>query len=405
MAALDIAIAGAGVGGLAAALGLARLGHRVVLVEKFAEPRPLGSGLILQPTGLGVLQSLGLIDEIRAHGRRIHRLFGKSGGRVVLDVAYAALGDVEAVAVHRSALFGALFSAVEREAGVSLERGFEVAGLERYAGGRPALVAQDGKRIGPFDLVVDAAGARSPLSADFPARRRALGYGAIWANVPWPGAPFDQGSLEQRYARAHAMTGVLPIGRRFGEAEELAAFFWSIKPERFADWRARGLGRWRDDVARLWPEAGAVVDGVVDLDQMILAAYGHHTLARPYRERLAVIGDAAHATSPQLGQGANMALLDAEALTAAVAENPDPERAPEAYARARRAHVRLYQAMSAAFTPFYQSDSRVLPALRDWMFAPVSRAPGMDRMLAALVAGSVGRKALSPPAVRSQALR
>ena len=404
MTKVDIAIAGAGVGGLAAAIGLARLGHRVVLAERFAQPQPLGSGLILQPTGLGVLASLGVIEGVRTQGRRIRRLFGRSGSRVVLDVAYAALGDVEAIAVHRAALFAALFSAVEREAGVSLERGFEVASLDRSAGGRPCLVAGDGRRIGPFDLVVDAAGARSPLSAGFAARRRALGYGAIWANVPWPGAPFDDASLEQRYAGAHTMAGVLPIGRRPGEDAELAAFFWSIKPEWFDDWRAGGLAAWKDKVARLWPEASAAVSGIADPEQMILAAYGHHTLPKPFGERLAVIGDAAHGASPQLGQGANMALLDAAALIAATAETGDPELAPQAYAAARRRHVRLYQAMSAAFTPFYQSDSRLLPAFRDWLFAPVSRAPGVDRLLASLVAGAVVRP-ISPTAGRSRGSR
>ncbi|TIS71130.1 MAG: FAD-dependent oxidoreductase, partial [Mesorhizobium sp.] len=49
---LDIAIAGAGPAGLAAALYLKRAGHRVTIFERFDEPKPVGSGLILQPTGL-----------------------------------------------------------------------------------------------------------------------------------------------------------------------------------------------------------------------------------------------------------------------------------------------------------------------------------------------------------------
>ncbi len=404
MAKLDIAVIGAGVGGLAAGLGLARRGHRVTLVERFPEPKPLGSGVILQPTGLSVLDELELGSEVRASGRRIRRLFGRSGGRVVLDVAYAALGEVEACAIHRAALFHALFDAVSREPNVSIEAGFEVERLDFAAGGRPQPTSRDGRRLGPFDLAIDAAGARSPVSAAFPARRRALGYGAIWANVPWPGAPFDAASLEQRYAGAHTMAGVLPIGRRPGDDRELAAFFWSLKPQAFPAWRADGLAAWRESVARLWPEAEAVAAAIADPDDVVFAAYGHHTLTRPFEGRLAVIGDAAHATSPQLGQGANMALLDAEALWSAVETSRDVADAPRAYARARRSHVRLYQAMSALFTPFYQSDSAVLPWLRDWLFAPVSRAPGMDRLLALLVAGRAGRR-VSLTAGRSPARR
>ena len=81
-----IAIAGCGPCGLAAALLLARDGHRPVLFERFDAPRPIGSGLMIQPTGLAVLAELGLADRVLASGSRIDRLFGRAGERTVLDV-------------------------------------------------------------------------------------------------------------------------------------------------------------------------------------------------------------------------------------------------------------------------------------------------------------------------------
>ena len=57
------------------------------------------------------------------------------------------------------------------------------------------------------------------------------------------------------------------------------------------------------------------------------------------------------------------------------------------YARMRHWHVRLFQAASRIFTPFYQSDSRALPVLRDWLAAPLSRLPIADALLARLVSG------------------
>ena len=69
--AFDIAIIGAGIAGLAAATLLRRAGHRLVVYERFAASRPIGSGLMLQPTGLAALERLGLRGPVEALGARI----------------------------------------------------------------------------------------------------------------------------------------------------------------------------------------------------------------------------------------------------------------------------------------------------------------------------------------------
>jgi 2-polyprenyl-6-methoxyphenol hydroxylase-like FAD-dependent oxidoreductase len=218
-------------------------------------------------------------------------------------------------------------------------------------------------------------------------RRQELAFGALWAALPWPGAPFAEDRLEQRYHRASVMAGVLPIGRRHGEDTQLATFFWSLKPTDYEAWRDRGLAAWKEDVTALWPAVASLLAHIRTPDDLTLARYGHHTLARPVAERLAVIGDAAHSTSPQLGQGANMGLLDAWALVRSLEAQQDVPTALAAYAAARRGHVRLYQALSRVFTPFYQSDSRLLPAVRDLMLAPAVSLPFAPKLLALMVAG------------------
>ena len=82
-----------------------------------------------------------------------------------------------------------------------------------------------------------------------------------------------------------------------------------------------------------------------------------------------------------------MALLDALALAYALEQNNDVAVALPRYAQMRRWHVRPFQWASAIFTPFYQSDSRVLPWLRDWVTAPLSRMPIGDMVVARLVSG------------------
>jgi 2-polyprenyl-6-methoxyphenol hydroxylase-like FAD-dependent oxidoreductase len=386
----DIAIAGAGPAGLAMALYLKRAGHRVTAFERFDEPKPVGSGLILQPTGLTVLADLGLLDDILALGSRIDRLHGADAttGRTVLDVRYdAQRGGRFGLAVHRAALFGVLFRAAQREA-IAIETGVEIEALE--TGERATLICGNGRRAGPFDLVVDASGSRSKLRRESaPGEPLPLTYGAFWASLGWRGEGFDEHALLQRYDRASVMIGVLPIGRPQPGAEKMAAFFWSLKPSDADEVRVRGLNAWKERVVRLWPQSEAYISQIDSFDQLSLARYGHHTMKRPVGRRLAIIGDAAHSTSPQLGQGANMALLDAAALSHALARASNVEAALEAYARARRWHVRIFQALSLAFTPFYQSDSVALPFIRDRLVATVAKIPPAPQFLASMVAGTV----------------
>jgi len=184
------------------------------------------------------------------------------------------------------------------------------------------------------------------------------------------------------------MIGVLPIGRPEPDAERMAAFFWSLKPDDADRIRAAGLGPWKERVLGLWPECQVFTDQIDSFDRLALARYGHHTLKLPVGRRLAIIGDAAHSTSPQLGQGANMALLDAAALTHSIEHAATVDDALDAYARARRMHVRVFQALSFLFTPFYQSDSTLLPFLRDRMVATIAKIPPGPQFLASMVAGT-----------------
>ncbi len=379
-----IAIVGAGIGGLAAASLLADLGHTVTVFDQFDQPRPVGSGLVIQPVGQTVLDSVGVLDLARRTGAPIRRMLGHEAdsGRTVLDVWYDRAGtDRAGLAIHRGALFAALLEGVQRRE-VALVAAARVSGAERGH-----LTFADGRRRGPFDLIVDASGAGSPLS---PLRSRPLPYGAIWGTVDWPQTDLPGDELRQSYRRADRMMGVLPIGAPTGAAGRKAAIFWSMPAGAYDDWRAQGLAAWRTEAAALWPAFAAFAAQITDPEQMTMARYGHGTLSRPWSPGLVHIGDAAHRASPQLGQGANMALLDAFALAEAL-RLAKGDAALALYARARRWHVRIYQAMSAVFTPQYQSDSRWLPALRDRVLFPASQIGPLPRLLSAIVCGTMVR--------------
>jgi len=385
---LDIAVAGCGPGGLAAALLLHRDGHRVQLFERFDAPKPIGSGLMIQPTGRAVLRELGLEHALLARSARIERLFGQADGRTVLDVRYRALrGDAFGLGTHRATLFDLLFDAV-RAAAIPVQTNRTIVSSGLDGDGRRDLVFADGDRAGPFDLVVDSLGTNTPLA---PPTGRLLTYGALWANLDWPAdTGFDLARLEQRYDRASMMAGVLPIGTPPGSGRPQAAFFWSIRADRFEAWRAGGLAPWKAEVAALWPALPPFLDQIVDPVQLTFARYAHRTLTRPAESAMIHLGDAWHSASPQLGQGANMALLDAYALAVALRRSERLADALPLAANLRAGHVRSYQAMSTLFTPFYQSDSRLLPFARDQLVGPIAQRWPATRILASMVSGLFG---------------
>lgn len=373
-----IGIAGAGIGGLAAAALLARAGHDVQVFDQFDAPKPVGSGLVIQPVGQAVLAQIGADTSL---GNPVRRMTGFEAdhGRPVLDVRYD-LRDAatHGLGIHRAALFDALLASA-KASGAQLIPASRVIRADK---GHLHTATSD---YGPFDLIVDAAGATSPLS---PIKTRPLSYGALWATVDWPDTDLTYDELHQCYRRADRMLGVLPLGRVPGEQNQKAAIFWSLPATGHAAWLDAGLSAWRAEATALWPVYAPFAAQITDPDQMTFASYSHGTLRRPWGDGIVHIGDAAHRASPQLGQGANMALLDALALHHALAR-VGLDEAPRAYGLARRWHVAIYQAMSAAFTPQYQSDSRWLPVLRDRVLFPLSQIGPVPRILNALVCGTM----------------
>lgn len=384
---MKIAIVGCGIGGLAAANFLAKTPHEATLFDQFKTPAPVGSGLVIQPVGLRVLEKLDAAKEALMKGAPGYRMLGyeANSGRKVLDVSYGKKGGSSfGLGIHRASLFEALLSTASAN-GVTITTAREVTGS--YIQNDQRYLCFDGEQdAGPYDLVIDASGAGSPLS---PLISKHLPYGAIWGTVDWPvDTLLSYGMLQQRYRRASNMIGILPIGTLPNDDTKKAALFWSLPQSAYQGWLDTPLDVWKEEAIHLWPDLQPFVDQIKTHSDMTMARYSHGTLRKPYSDRLVHIGDAAHRASPQLGQGANMALLDAHALTDCL-KSMTLDKALPAYRKSRKYHTGIYQAMSWAFTPMYQSDSRILPFLRDWIFAPASAIPPVPQILTSLVKGTM----------------
>ncbi|MEQ9316967.1 MAG: NAD(P)/FAD-dependent oxidoreductase, partial [Henriciella sp.] len=271
---LKIAICGAGVGGLAASVLLARAGHDVTIIEQFDEPQPIGSGLMLQATGLAVLNKMGLADEIIALGSRLERLWGISepSGRPVLDVRFEKLRPGHfGLGVQRPMLFDQLYRAAQAE-NVTFLTSRRIESVNAETGD---IILETGELLTGFELVIDALGVRSPLTR---APRRELPYGALWTTLSWPkDSPFNRTALEQRYRAARQMTGVMASGRLSQDAPETLTYFWSIRTNEYDAWRAAPLSDWKADAEKLWPATLPLLDQISSHDQLTFARYRHRT--------------------------------------------------------------------------------------------------------------------------------
>ncbi len=385
---MKIAIVGYGTAGQAAAIFLARAGHTVDVFERSPVLQPVGAGFLLQPTGLGVLDALGLRGSALERGQRIERLFGTTTtGRRVMDMRYADLApDLFGLGMTRGALFDLLDGACTGLATVHAGRSVRAVDPDgQLACGDPALNEVR------FDLVVVADGAQSQLRAasGLVAHDPPYPWGAMWCLLPASGWPHTD-ELRQRYAGTRRMLGVLPVGLRpdAGADARWLTFYYSLPGAAVDAFDAAGLARMQADVAQIWPELAERTRALSDPAQLRRARYRDVRLRRPWRGRVVFIGDAAHGMSPQLGQGVNMALLDAQALADALAVARDLDAALAAFARARERHVAIYRFLSRWLTPLFQSDHGWLGSLRDACFGPLGRMPVARTQMLRILAGS-----------------
>lgn len=402
MRALDIGVVGCGTAGSAAAIFLARAGHRVTVYERVEAPTAVGAGITIQPTGLHVLSRLGIHEHVVSRGARIERLTCETASRKLLvDLSYAEIAeDLFGVGLHRGVLFDALYKTLARER-VVVRTGIEIHHRQRASSKRTWLVDTRGELHGPHELVVVADGARSKLRDHTGHNVRAEPYpwGALWyVAKDTRGDARHAATIRQVTDSNHTLFGLLPTGygpgatwsSLTGGPSPLVSLFWSIRASDVAAFRLQGLHPWKERVLRLAPEAEPLLDQIADVDQLLFAAYHDVVMHRWATRSTVYLGDAAHATSPQLGQGSNLALWDAMVLSDCLeAETRDLPHALDCFSRARRDHLAFYQLSTRWLTHFFQGDIALFGMLRDLFMPAMQRVTPFRRLMTLAMLGVV----------------
>jgi 2-polyprenyl-6-methoxyphenol hydroxylase-like FAD-dependent oxidoreductase len=362
----DAVVVGAGIGGMTAALLLAGAGAEVTLLERVPEPLAVGAGILLQPNGLAVLAGLGLAEAVERGGHRVSRSAVRGAdGRPIADLAVPDFGHGldHAVAVRRSHLHEVLLAAAGDRPAISTRLGAEVTGV------RPdgTVRLRDGAELGA-GLVVGADGISSTVRAhgDFGVTIRSTG--ARYVRVLVAG---EEEAIEGEWWTALGLVGGAPTGDGH---TYLYASARAPAVARALD--ARDLAAFRDAWAAALPLTAPVLARVERFEQLLVNDVARVDCERWVDGRLVLLGDAAHAMAPNLGQGANSAMVDAAVLASELAADQPVATALGRYGARRRPAVRAVQDAADQLARLAHLRRPVARRVRDAVLRPLARAAG-----------------------------
>lgn len=375
--AMDVIIVGGGIGGLALAAGLQRRGAKVVIIEQAPALREVGAGISLWPNATRALERLGLSSVVGTLQRL--RTFPPNGGfftprgRRITDSSPQQIehqGRSLMVVLHRARLIEALAAEVSADDVVLGARVVEVATERDHA----HVQLEDGRRFtGHVVLGADGIGSKTRQQIDPNATPRSTGVTSWRGIVRRSTAGYRlEDPVWGLYVGDGREVGMLPLAD-----DEMYWFVTHRVPPGQPAGELAGtpaashrddvlhvLKRWCEPVRRCVESTAA--DAVLRADLFDLPP-----LTRWYRDRIGLLGDAAHATSPHLGMGAAMALEDAAWLANTYAAGADVATWLSDYQAARKARTERVISESRRAARMLHLQHPLLVGLRDlalrWM--------------------------------------
>ncbi|MEV5577287.1 FAD-dependent oxidoreductase [Streptomyces parvus] len=310
-------VVGAGIGGLATAIGLRRAGWSVTVLERRTELERYGAAFGIHPTAQSALDRLGVGDALREHAvpyrdAHIRTPDGTSIARLPLERIERTAGRPELL-ISRPYLLDALLAGLDAFGDVPVKLGERVTDVEALAAGQ--------------DLVIGADGIRSAVrTARFGDRSGPREVGT----VAWIGIADIESPVHGETWGSGRFFGLTPV-------EPGRTNWYATAPEATTADELRGLfAGWHDPIPHILDATDPAAWIRYEM-RHLYPALPSFVSADASAGHVALVGDAAHAMTPNLGQGACTAILDADALTRALAEAPP---GPAGVAGALRAYDR-----------------------------------------------------------------
>jgi 2-polyprenyl-6-methoxyphenol hydroxylase-like FAD-dependent oxidoreductase len=350
-----ILIVGGGIGGLTLAAALGRRGMSCDLIERTAAWAPVGAGITLGVNATRILGELGLLERALECSRTIDRAeITNAGGRVLSTAEFseAFRGIGVSLAIHRADLHAVLVGGC---GSASIRLGTTLKSIEP---GAPNRVTFSDGSTGEYDLVVGADGIRSQVrDLGFGERKPVYSGYACWrfivrASVEPPG-------MYEMWGR----------GRRFGivplTGDTVYSFATINTPPASKEFASIDVQSFQRIYADFGGPAPAILDALTPETKLIYGDLEEIVLDRWVEGTVGLLGDAAHAMTPNLGQGAAMAIEDASVLAEELAHGGSIAAALARYEKRRRPRVEEVQRLSRRQGRASQSENALVCGLRD----------------------------------------
>ncbi len=366
----SVAIIGCGIAGSAAALFLARIGVQVSVFEGNAPDADAGAGLLLQAPALAVLHAAGLAAELWQLAAPIEKIdveFARNKRRFTL--AYES--NLRACGVQRAALQRVLRSAMAAKTQAGVTWNTRITDVDAHRGLLTGVTqAARQTTYGPFDLIIAADGVNSSVRStckQIQCYRQPYPNGAIVCLATLPDSYQNSRTLTQHF-NAGSHVSVWPVGANAPGAPRCITIALPVKADALSQ-LAANPSDWLMLIRKIQPELAAQLAELASLPKLVSYRYSDVSCSQYFNEHVVLIGDAAHAMSPQLGLGAGLALQDAWCLAQCVQKtNLAQAHLPQAlksFDQQRRSEANKLQRISRIVTPLFQSSNPVINFLRE----------------------------------------